>query len=295
MPHLQVGRRFQQFIQRLQPRLADVRRARSHFLQVRACIAKGFAVSKIVPAGSHAKGTAVQGISDVDVFTVLRRDEARWGRTFESSSTVLRRVRDQLVGRYPTTSIRRDEQAVVIAFRRGENPVDVVPAFFYRAAPNGYPLYLIPDGTGDWLTTSPDIHAAYLSDSDARTRGKLKRVVQMVKFWAKWRGTPLGLSSFHTEVVFASHSVAAGVMPYSEAVCDALATLRLRQGAALRDPCGVSGLIPATGTETQRTTLSTALEFAHYHASAAVDAESDGNWREAVRQWRIVFGEFFPA
>jgi hypothetical protein len=67
-----------------------------------------------------------------------------------------------------------------------------------------------------------------------------------------------------------------------------------RDGAAFRDPSGVSGLVPAVGTEPQREVVVRALGYTAQHASAAYTAENDGDTAEAIRQWRIVFGEWFP-
>jgi hypothetical protein len=253
-----------------------------------------FVVSRIVPIGSHAKGTAVTRISDVDILAVLRRREARWGGGYVGSETFLRRVRDDLVGRYPATAIRRDAQAVVIGFGQGQYRVDVVPAIYHQAAPNGYPIYLIPDGAGDWQESSPEIHRAYFLSQDRRSSGKLRRVVQMLKFWARARGTPFQLGSFHLELVLAASRVAEGVMPYSRIVTLAFELLMRRDGAAFRDPSGVSGLVPAVGTEPQREVVVRALGYTAQHASAAYTAENDGDTAEAIRQWRIVFGEWFP-
>lgn len=94
-------------------------------------------------------------MSDVDLFVVIRRVEARWGGETVSSATILRRVRDDLAERFPLTETRRDAQAVVVRFRQGHRPVDIVPAFFLRMFAKGYPIYLIPDGEGDWMDPIP--------------------------------------------------------------------------------------------------------------------------------------------
>ena len=291
---LQVAQRFTRLIARIQPLPNEVRQARAHFLQVRARLSTSFIVSKIVPIGSHAKHTAVRSVSDVDVLAVLRRREARWGGSYVTSETFLRRVRDDLVARYPATLIRRDGQAVVIGFGQGKHRVDVVPAIYHRPSSNGYPIYSIPDGLGGWLETAPDIHAAYFQQSDRRSGGKLGRVVQMLKLWAQWRATPLPLLSFHLEMLLASSRVAEQVMPYSRAVALSFALLNARSAAALRDPTGISGLILAADTEAKRELLVRAIGFASEHATAAFVAERHGDSAEAVRQWRIVFGEWFP-
>lgn len=291
---LQIARRFSHLIARVQPLPREVVRARAHFLQIRTRLSTSFIVSKIVPIGSHAKHTAVRSVSDVDVLAILRRREARWAGSYVNSDTFLRRVRDDLVARYPATAIRRDSQAVVIGFGQGKHTIDVVPGIYFGPASNGYPIYRIPDGSGGWLGTAPDIHAAYFQQRDRRAAGRLKHIVQMLKFWAQWRSTPLPLLSFHLEMLLASSIVAEQSLPYSRAVALSFALLNARGAAALRDPTGISGLIPAAHTEAKRRLLEGALGFASEHATAAVVAESQGDLVEAVRQWQIVFGDWFP-
>lgn len=117
----------------------------------------------------------------------------------------------------------------------------------------------------------------------------------MVKWWARSRVTGVPLLSFHAEMVLAASNVAAGPKSYSEALQEAFALLAARQGAAFRDPTAISGMIPAAETDGQRATLANALDYAHEHASYALGSESTGDWKEAVRQWRIVFNDQFPA
>jgi hypothetical protein len=291
---LHIAQRFARMIARLQPSRVEVGRARGHFAQVRARLSRTFYVARIIPMGSHTKGTAVYGLSDVDILAVLRRREARWGAGYVSSRTFLGSVQADLDERYPATEIRRDGQAAVIRFGQGSHPVDVVPGMYDRAAGSGHPIYRIPDGLGGWMATAPEIHSAYFREADRRSGGKLKHVVQLIKHWAQARVTPISLSSFHLEMVLAADGACERVMPYSHAVTLAFRLLALRQGAALRDPCGIAGLIPAANTDAKRESLVRALDYAAEHARAAYLAETRGDWSEAVRQWKIVFGDVFP-
>lgn len=292
---LPVAKRLRGLVERIQPRPAEVNRAGMRFLRIRSRLSRSFVVARTIAIGSHSKGTAVTRISDVDILALLRRREAKWGGSLVSSDTFLRRVREDLAERYPQTSIRRDAQAIVVGFGQGEYSVDVVPAIYYKAAPNGYPIYRIPDGEGDWMTTAPGLHAAYFKGRDERSGGRLKHVVQMIKLWAQARATPVPLSSFHLEIVLAASGLMSGTVPYSRGLALSFGLLNLRSGAAIRDPSGVSGLIPAASSETKRESLERSLAFASEHAIAAHAAERVGDAVEALRQWRIVFGSYLPS
>jgi len=234
-------------------------------------------------------------VSDVDLFVVIRRVEARWGGDTVSSATVLRRIRDDLADRFPLTETRRDAQAVVVHFRQGHRPVDIVPAFFLRMSAKGYPIYLIPDGEGGWMESAPEAHAAYLKRCDERCGSKLKRGIRLLKWWAHSRTPSIPLRSFHAELVLAATQLAVGARTYSQIMRDAIWELYFRDGAALRDPLGISGLVSAASTDVRRASLVNSLEHAYGHAQAAVAAEEKGRGNEAIRQWDIVFNGTFPA
>jgi hypothetical protein len=63
----------------------------------------------------------------------------------------------------------------------------------------------------------------------------------------------------------------------------------------LMDPVGVSPTrVAATATSNQHAALLNSARNAHERASAALRAEKAGDWREAVRQWSMVFNHEFP-
>jgi hypothetical protein len=135
----------------------------------------------------------------VDLMLVLERDEVRRGDQFKTSTTVLNNVRAQLSDRYLQTDVRRDKQAVVIQFRSNQYPVDIVPAAYHRHGGNSsYPIFIIPDGDGGWLETSPLAHNKFIKDADEVSKGKLKRTAKLIKYWRYCREP-------HMEALFNNH------------------------------------------------------------------------------------------
>jgi hypothetical protein len=228
----------------------------------------------------------------VDLFAVIAHTDVRWGRQWKSSETVLNRFRDELAARYRMTSVRRDLQAVVVAFSRGPC-VDVVPAVFDQMAGNR-PRYFIPDGEGGWMPTSPETHNVYIRGADARSKGKLKRVAQLVKFWRECCSTRFALSSFHIEMLLASTEICSGIKTYAACVTEVLRNLADRECRALQDPLGISGLIPAVKTDSQQGDALASVKYAKQHATDACVADYSGDSQEAWRQWNIVFKGNFP-
>ena len=285
---------FARLMHQIKPTDGEVARARVHAATIRARLTKTFNLKKFVFIGSHSRDTAVRGHSDLDLLAVFSRKDARWGEEFVKSTTFLRWIREDLEQRYQQTSIRGDGQALVIGFAAGQQSVDVVPAIFVGPGPDNWPLYSIPDGIGGWLQTSPEKHSKYLLEENERAKGKLKRVIQMVKYWRECRSPRVPLESFHLELLLASEGVCAGVKSYARCMFDAFYLLASRQGRGLQDPLGISGVVPACKTEAQRQVLQAAFAYARDHAWAALQAEDKSNRREAARQWGIVFNGYFP-
>src|SRR5438105_2381570 len=113
---------------RVQPQGSELQSARIHRSAVRTRLENSFDVSRVVPIGSHARGTAIRSYSDLDMLVVLRRNEAKWGGNIVSSRTLLSRVSDDLRTRFTRTEIRNDQQAAVIGFASTQHSLDVVPA-----------------------------------------------------------------------------------------------------------------------------------------------------------------------
>jgi len=233
---------------------------------------------------------------------ILNVQEVRWGDGWMSSDTVLKNVREHLQGRYTTTEIERDGEAIVVNFADGSYPVDIVPAVYAHSEPvsfNGaeikkYPVFKIPDGEGGWMFTSPLAHAQYLQIQNRRSGGKLYNVVRLLKFWRSCRSPRIPLNSFHVELLLASQATCIGAKSYGQCVYEAFAELNRRECRALQDPIGISGMVKAAGTDAKKERVQDAVYFSLQHAASALDAEDDGDTVEALRQWDIVFNYQFP-
>lgn len=294
MAAITVATQFRVLLKEIAPQSAEVTRAKRHFKGIKTRIAKSYSVVRASIIGSHVKNTALRRLSDVDVLLVLRRDEIKWGDGVISSGTLLKNIRDELRGRYPTTDIRRDAQAVAVRFGRGEHGVDVVPAVFGGPSPTKHPVYIIPDGAGGWITTSPDGQLKALKAADEKSGGKLKAIIRLMKWWMFSRAQWIPLDSTHLEAVVVKTGVPrAG--SYSTILSNVFVTLHRRAGSAIRDPIGISGLLPIASTDAQKQDVLSALRYAADHSRRAVAAEAEGNHQEAIRQWKIVYNQSFPS
>lgn len=277
---------------RIQPQEGELKAARSHLLTVRRRLTTEFDVSKIIPIGSHARRTAIRWYSDLDVMVVLRRNEAKWGGDLVKSSTLLQRVRNDLQDRYVHTEVRSDQQAAVLAFATGQQALDVVPALFLKFD-KSRPLYVIPDGSGGWIETSPEAHNRFFEVAVLRSNGKLRKLIQLLKWWKYSRTQPVPIQSFHLDLLLADNRACVGVKPYTHCLYEAFKLLAERECRGFRDPLGIAGIVYAAQTDAQWASINDSVGYALEHSRAAVVAEACKDYPEANRQWSIVFNGNF--
>jgi hypothetical protein len=163
---------FKTLLARIAPLQTEIDDAERHIATIRTRLAETYNLKGFVRAGSYSRGTFIRGSSDVDLFAVVTRDDARWGRGYMSSETMLNNFRRELAARFPSTAVSRDVHAIVVRF--SDCQIDVVPSFFAGMTSDKYPMYSIPDGRGDWMTTSPARHNAYIRQADEASRSKLR-------------------------------------------------------------------------------------------------------------------------
>lgn len=283
---------FKSLLARIAPLQSEIDAAKRHIATIRTRLAEAYDLKGFVRAGSYSRGTFFRGSSDVDLFAVVTRDDARWGRGYMSSETMLNNFRQELAARFRATDVSRDVHAVVLRF--ADCQVDVVPSFFAGMTPDKFPMYAIPDGGGGWMTTSPARHNAYIRQADEASRGKLRGTAQLLKFWRECRQSPVPLSSFHIEMVLASENTCRGIKSYAECLTEVLQGLAQRECRGLHDPLGISGLIPAVKASSRRKPALASVKDSRDHAKNAVTADRQEEDEEARRQWDIVFRGCFP-
>jgi hypothetical protein len=234
--------------------------------------------------GSAGRGTTIRPIVDIDLFAEFtNRDNVFEQYRFDSQSFIYR-IRDALKAHSTVEVVGVRGQAVRFFYANAPH-VDVAPVFKWNG--DGYAL---PNGAGGWLTTDPYAHDAYFSGRNEALSDFHKPLVTMLK---RWNACHSGyFKSFHLEVV--AGTVFASLGNNSRDACEkffAWAQGNLR----VSDPAGHSGDLSTYLTDNNRASLVSNLEAARQRASAANSAELSGNHQEAIRLWRIVFGDEFPA
>jgi hypothetical protein len=296
---MSVAERFATLLGRIEPTDDELDTYATHRKTVTARILAVYPDADVQLIGSHYRGSAFQRHSDLDLLVRLRRKDVRWGGATKSSITALNNMRLELGNRFVQTEVGRDQCAVVVNFASGRYSVDVVPAFFEQMKPIAVlggqrPLLSIPDGFGAWMPTCPEAHNQFIGEADDESRGKLKFVARLLKFWSTCRTPRTPLLNFHVELLLAQMRICTGAKSYACCLAEALLLLRQRQLAGLRDPCGVSNIVPAAKTEPQRRVAFQVVTAAAGWAATAVSAEQDRGLEEAYRLWDRVFNGQFP-
>jgi hypothetical protein len=289
---MNISESFAELISRIQPLQSEFDAARQHRDTIQTRLEKEFEVSSCRPIGSSAHGTSIRDFSDTDLLAVFRKTAFTWGDSLINSDTALEKVCVALAERYPYSDVYKDGISIAVSFSDGRH-VDVVPAVF-DSMHEKWPIYLIADGVGGWMGTSPALYDAYIASANRESGGKLTYVAQLMKFWRECREPRIPLSSFHIEMVLAYEDVCKGVKAYSECMLEILRSLARRECRAMRDPYGIAGNIPAVRTESQRERALASVTNSRNHADSALVAENSSDVQEARKQWDIVFNGEFP-
>ena len=270
---MSISDRFSTLIDRIAPSPSEVSDYSTHLRTISSAVEAALSINKTERIGSFTRGTAVRGVSDLDLMVLLSSNERKWGRGTTKSTTTLNKVKEALAARFTSTPLRNSGSAVVLSFAGGNRPVDVVPAFYtgpYRgrfAQYHNYPTYSIPDGAGGWLPTSPQIHGVALAREDERSGYKLKRVARLAKFWAAVRAH-LRMHSFHIEILIATTQISIGPASYAHVLHQLFRSLGSRNGHGIRDPLELSGVIPASSGAAAAQRLAAAARTAAVHSGA---------------------------
>ncbi|MGW3227569.1 SMODS domain-containing nucleotidyltransferase [Kitasatospora sp. NPDC001095] len=234
--------------------------------------------------GSLGRNTACNPVDDIDLMVHLHIDADLWAQKYrDDSSEFLYRVRRVLNEYSPVRKIGARGQAVRFFYADGLS-VDVAPVEKYKSGDYG-----IPDGSGKWLTTNPAKHEAHLTERNNAISGDLKKIIRFAKKWNKAHSSRL--ASFHLEMMVAR--------TYATLGSDSRAALRLffdhnLYNLSVQDPAGCSGDLSSYLTQSNREAANESLKVARDRADLALEAENQGDHREAIRLWRIILGKDFP-
>ncbi len=253
------------------------------------CLNDHFGLYAFFLGGSLLSGTHMRGYDGVDYFASLDDD-----RLPSNSDSFLAGVGRVLGECFSDRSVTVQAPAVVVPVDPdGGRVIRVVPARLAGRTRTGYRLYAVADGLDGWMTSSPDAHSAYVETVDVDLEGRLRPLIRLIKAWKRFRDVPV--SSFYLELQCVAHAAGERMIVYTVDVRSVLERLWQDQFADVRDPKGISDLVPARLTYAGKKTAIARLRTALYHVSRAQEAEEVGDVEEAFVYWNRVFRGHFPA
>lgn len=287
-----VDEGFRDFLTRLTPTQTESEAAKKHRASIEDCLKTNFGLLRLFRTGSFGNGTSISGYSDVDYFASIPTEKLK-----RDSSTSLSNIRDVLDARFPNTGVRVSCPAITVPFGiNGTETTEIVPADFtdiLKVKDETYHIYDIPNCSGGWMRSSPEIHNLYVRVADDKLKGKVKPLIRFVKAWKYYQQVPI--SSFYLELRVAKFVEDMSVIIYSidlRSFFNHLANAELGQ---FQDPMHISGLItPCTSSiklEEAKSKLSTALT----RANKAREAETSENIKDAFYWWNLLFNNNFPS
>ncbi|MDA2915769.1 nucleotidyltransferase [Nitrospinae bacterium AH_259_B05_G02_I21] len=273
----------------------------------------GFALVKMLHAGSVAKGTALRTINDLDVAVYVKKDEAPMSDE-ELVPWLATRLREANPNMKPEQFDDSQPHCVTVRFRGTGLDVDVVPVLYEG---DEHDLgYLIAKDTGERTLTSIPLHLEFIRTRKKAHPDHFAQVVRLVKWWVnqqKDRDTFFRCKSFMVELIVAHLADRGVILSDYPTALEGLFSYMVRTGLqeriAFTDYFATSELPPSNGTPIEifdpvnpsnniasRYTTADLTSFVDA-AEQAADAISEAHYAttkgRAVECWQIVLGPSF--
>jgi hypothetical protein len=287
-----VKQGFDLFIKRLQPLESEYKSAASHRKSILNSLRNHLECSKLFETGSFGNETSIRHFSDVDYFAVFPAVILK-----SHSGNALREIKEKLnITFWNTFGIEVSCPSVRIPFGQyASEDIEITPAEFrgLTQTPLGkFASYHIPDCQNEWHAASPEAHNKYVSVHDNRLDGKLKPFIRLVKAWKYFNDVPL--LSFYLELRATRFSENINEITFDFHLRDFFLMLERMELSSIRDPMGVSGLIPPAYSEAKLEKALSKITTARSRAEKAA-ALRERNPDKAFHYWNLFFNKELPS
>lgn len=235
--------------------------------------------------GSYSRSTMIAPLSeaDIDIFIVL--DPKYYEAAGQAS--LLDKVKRALLKTYTNTpKISRNGQAVTITFT--DFVVDVVPAFNRKGGG-----YLIPNSVQKvWIATNPITHVDIMVEKNKNHSGDVVPIIKMIKGWNRNIGH--SFVSFRLELLAIEIFENVTISDYPSGMRYFFDKGRDLIKYKAKDPVPYGGEISGLRNITTQEEAVSRFETAYNRAIQAEQYANNGNIKNAVDEWRKIFGDYFP-
>lgn len=235
--------------------------------------------------GSYSRSTMIAPLSeaDIDIFIVL---DPKYYEA-DGQASLLDKVKRTLLKTYTNTpKISRNGQAVTITFT--DFVVDVVPAFNRKGGG-----YLIPNSVQKvWIATNPITHVDIMVEKNKNHSGDVVPIIKMIKGWNRSIGH--SFVSFRLELLAIEIFENVTISDYPSGMRYFFDKGRDLIKYKAKDPVPYGGEISGLRNITTQEEAVSRFETAYNRAIQAEQYANNGNIKNAVDEWRKIFGDYFP-
>ncbi len=279
-----INEGFRDFITKLTPSESESTAATKHRESIEQCLRNKFELQRFWRIGSFGNGTSISDYSDTDYLASMRDLKA-------NSNRHLQILRIALERRFPRTGVIVRCPAVKVPFGDlAKETIEIVPGDLVETHPDN--IYKIPDCSGSWMKTSPDIHNAYVQRIHEENSHKVKPLVRYIKAWKYYMSVPI--SSFYLEMKVAKYCENRFLSSYPLDIEHFLRHMLDGNLARLQDPSDISGYISPCSSKVYHHVATSRLKIAVAKAEKANQAQKEGDLRSAFRLWNMFYGMRFP-
>lgn len=200
----------------------------------------------------------------------------------------------ELVREYSRSEIRRNGEAIILNLISKQWSFDIVPCFHTVEESDGRSYYLIPNGNGNWKKTAPDKDKDHVTNTNQRKNGRVLELIRLCKKWNKVKNV-ITMPSYLLETMiinFADSQLELNKCIYYRFM-DVLIYISNNIWNPVYDMKEIQGDINNLNSEDRRRIQQKALTDC-VKAFKALEQESIGNHKEAIKKWSEIFGSDFP-
>lgn len=272
--------------------------------------------------GSFARRTKCRELDDIDLMIGIAANGATycsdnpWDRTkingsktnaaqvactssdgTLNSNLVLNKFKKKLenVREYTRSEIKKNGEAVVLNLLSKDWSFDIVPCFHTVKESDGRDYYLIPNGTGGWKKTDPNIDRDAVQSINTQLGGRVLELIRLVKRWNKTKRANT-IKSYLLEALLLDYcKTQTELSQYIDfRFRDALLYVANNISKDVSDPKNIQGNIN-TLSDYDKTVLKQKAETDYNKACEAVVFETnDHDHQKSINKWGEIFGQDFP-
>lgn len=231
--------------------------------------------------GSYGRHTAINGVSDLDLLYILPPDLRNKYRSPEGPYRALKRTKDAILRRYPTTDVSVSQLVVAVKFQNFT--FEVQPVFQEKNGDFSYP----DTKKKLWLRTKPSKEIEAIKEFNTESSGSLRVLCRLTRSWKNKHDVHIGgllIDTLAFNFLEQNEQYQSGKR-YDQMLSDFLAWLS-------NEPRKSYYLAPGSNQQVRvKQAFQRKASAAHELALKAIDSEDSDSY---AQRWRDLLGKPVP-